>query len=108
MRRDADFAVMAPDDSTRGIQSQPCSLSHPLGGKEGVKDVGQNIGRNPRPAVSNFHQHAVKLQCGPNPQLTLPLHGLDGIGDQVRPNLIQLAAVGADLRKIFSRIRGPP
>ena len=62
----------------------------------------QNVRSDPRPVVPNLHQHSIEIARGPHPQLALPLHGLDGVGHQVRPNLIELAAKSADSREVFA------
>src|SRR5271157_2254356 len=93
--------MMIPDNAANRIQSQTRPLADSLGGEKGVKNVGQNRGGNSGSVVANFDEDAVEFTRGPHSQLALPLHGLDGIGNQVRPNLIELTAIGANFGKIF-------
>ena len=98
--------MMIPDDAANRIQSQTRPLADSLGGEKGVKDMRQNLWRDSGSVVANFDEHAVKVARGPHPQLTLPLHGLDGVGNQVGPNLIELTTIGANFRKVLRRIPG--
>ena len=72
--------MVVPDDAANSIQSQACPLANSLGGEKGLIDVRQNLGRDSRSVVANLHQHAVKFARGPHPQFTLPVHGLNGVG----------------------------
>ena len=101
MRRNTYLTMVIPHDPANSIQSQTRPLADSLGGEKGFIDVRQNIGRDSRSVVSNLDEHAVEFTRGPHPQLTLPLHGLDGVGNQVGPNLIELTAIGANSWKVF-------
>ena len=91
--------MMTPDDAASRIQSQARSLANSFGGEKRFKYMSQNIRWNPRTVVANLDEHAVEFACGPHPQFTLPVHGLDRIGHQVCPNLIEFPAEGADSRQ---------
>src|SRR5713226_4464733 len=93
--------MVVPYDAANRIQSQTRPLANTLGGEKGLKDVRQNVGRDSRSVVSNLDEHAVEVTRGPHAQLTLPLHGLDRVGYEVCPNLIELTAKSANAREIF-------
>src|SRR2546426_11577156 len=61
----------------------------------------ENVGRDSRSVIANFYKHAVEFTRGPQAQLTIPFHGLDSVGYQVRPNLIELTAKGANSREVL-------
>src|SRR3989442_5709422 len=93
--------MVVPYDAANRIQSQTRPLADSLGGEKGFIDMRQNVGRDSRSVIANFYQHAVEFTRGPQAQLTFPLHGLDSVGYQVRPNLIELTAKGANPREVF-------
>ena len=93
--------MVVADDAANRIQPQTGPLAHSLGGKKGFIDVRQNVGRDSRSVVANFHEDAVQFARRPHSQLALALHGLDGVGNQIRPNLIELTALGADFWEIL-------
>src|SRR5208337_4257427 len=101
LRRNTDLPVVIPYDPANGIQPQTHPLADSLGSEKGFKNMRLNLRRDSGSIVANLHQHAVEVTRGPHPQLTLPLHGLDGVGNQVRPNLIELTAIGANSRQVF-------
>src|ERR1700730_10096152 len=101
MRQNTYLTMVVPDDPGNRIQSQAGPLGDSLGGAKGLKDVRQNVGRDSRSVVSNLDEHAVEFTRRPQAELTFPLHRFDCVGHQVRPNLIELAAKGANTGEIF-------
>ena len=93
--------MMISDDAAHRIESEPRSFANSFGGEKWLEDMGQNSGRNSGSVVANLDQYAVEFPRGTHPQFALPMHGLDGVGHQVGPNLIELAAEGADARQAF-------
>ena len=88
------------DDAARGIQPQTGPLPDALGGEERLEDAGLHVGRNAGPVVANLDQHAVQLVASAHPQLTLSIHSVDGVVDEISPDLVQLASISANMRQV--------
>ena len=85
-------------------QTETCSLTNRFGSEEGIKDFTLNLGLYTRPVVGYLHKHAFPLQPSLDIQAGAlhPLHGLGGVGEQVHPDLIELAGIAEHLRQ-FSK-----
>src|SRR5216683_1380979 len=79
-------------DALNRIEAQPCSLPYSLGGEEWFKDVWFNLGRNPWTVVADLHHDATVVLIGSHSKLTFSAHSIDGVIDDVGPNLIEFAA----------------
>src|SRR5712691_6847694 len=90
---------MVSHDSAHRVEPEPCAFSYSLGSEKRIEDMGLNFRRDTGAIVSNLHQHTIKLPRGTQPDFTLALHGFDGVIDEVGPDLIELASVGANLRQ---------
>jgi hypothetical protein len=51
-----------------------------------------DLGRNPRPVVADLNDYTAVFAIGSKPKLALPAHRIDGIIDDVGPNLIKLTS----------------
>jgi hypothetical protein len=89
------------DDIVADIQSQTCPATDRFGRKEGIENFGLNILGNPWPIICNLHHHRGIVLARPQDKLTPALHGIDGVVNDVGPDLIQLAAISLDTGQIF-------
>ena len=74
-----------------GVESEPRTFADFLGGKERLKDVRLNVGRNPRTIVGDLDHHAIVVAPGPHTKFSFAAHCVNGVVDNVGPHLIQLA-----------------
>ena len=100
-RVETDFAPASgrnnpPDD----VEAEPGSLAHFLGGKEGIEDAGLYLIRDPWTVVGNFNNKSTLLAIRPDSDRALFAHRGDGVVDQIRPHLVELAAPDLDVRQI--------
>ncbi len=86
-----NIAPVLLHNSLNGVESQPGAFSDSLGGEERFEDVRLYIGRNPRTVVGDLNHHAIILAIGSNSKFAFAAHRVNGIVDDVGPNLIQLA-----------------
>src|SRR5580765_8125581 len=96
-----DATAMFLDDSLDGIQTKPRSLPYALGCKERLKNPRLHFRRNPWAVVGNFDDHAIILTVSPHAQLPAASHRVNGIVDNIRPDLTQLAAKGIHKQRDF-------
>src|SRR5689334_22853179 len=95
-RLHSNVAAVLLHDSINRIEPQSRALADWLGREERLEDAILELGRDSGAVVADFHQNASELRCGADYQFALPVHRVDGVVDQVRPDLIELAAVRTD------------
>src|SRR5207244_3670307 len=91
-----DEAVVPSYDTANGIESQARAFTDLLRCEKRVEDARLDVLRNSGPVVFNFNHGIVQFLARFDLQLALALHRIDGVVDQVGPNLIQLSTVCAD------------
>src|SRR5713226_6552611 len=91
-RIDLNIAPVFFHDALNRVEAQPCSLAYSLGSKEWFKDVWLNLGRNPWTVVADLHHDTTVVLIGSHSKRAFSAHGVDGIIDDVGPNLIEFAA----------------
>ena len=79
-------------DALNCVQTQARSLPYSLGRKEWLKDVRLNLGRNPWAVIADLNHNATVVAIGSHSKLAFSLHRVDGIINEVGPDLIELAA----------------
>src|SRR5208282_3565749 len=85
-------SAMLLHNSLHGIQAESRTFSHSLGGEKRFEDMGLHFLRNSRTVIANFNHNATVLLVGSNANLALPMHRIDGVIDNVGPDLVELAA----------------
>ena len=92
-----DFtAVPVGHDTIADHQTQARSRPDAFGGVERLEDVRLNFRRNAAAVVGDFHHHLVVIQkCG-DADLPRSFDRVDGVIEQIRPHLVEFAAVGHD------------
>src|SRR5437763_15312742 len=100
LRLHADVAVVATDDDAiADVETEAGAVADILGREEGLEDAPLQFGRDSRSRVADLDEDAVAFPGGPHGQRALAAHGVDGVVDEVGPDLIQLARLRADLGK---------
>ena len=86
----------------RWAMSSPRPVPWPTGlvVKNGVEHARPLLGRDPGPVVPDLDAHAVPLPPGAQREPPAVVHGVDGVVDEVRPDLVQLRAGGLDRRQV--------
>ena len=79
-------------DTLNRVEAQAGAFAHSLGGEKRFEDMRLYLGRNSRTVVGDLNHHAIVLAIGSDSKLALASHRINGIVDDVRPNLIELAA----------------
>ena len=75
-----------------------------LGGEEGIVDALEMLGRNAGAGVGNHRLHVAIDERG-HAQAAAAGHGVFGVEQQVEKDLLQLAGVAVDGRKLLGRSR---
>ena len=91
-RADLNIAPVLLHNSLNRVEAEPGAFPNSLGGEERFEDVRLYVGRNSRTVIGDLNHDAIVLAIGSNSKLAFATHGVDGIVDDVGPNLIQLAA----------------
>src|SRR5215212_129494 len=92
--------MLVDDDVVGDVQAQACAGTGGFGGKEGLEDTRLSFGWNPWPIVDDLDYDVALFATGEQPEFSLTLHGLDGVVDDVGPDLIQFGPVGLDTRNV--------
>src|SRR5215467_9276083 len=85
---------MLAHNALRRVQAKPGALAHSFGGKERLKDMRQDFLWNSRPVIGYLHYHAGVIAIRADTKLSLAAHGVNGIVNNVGPDLVELAAKG--------------
>ncbi len=80
------------------IQSQSRAFSGGLGGEEGIEDLRLVLLRDAGTVVLDLDDDPRAVSMRSQYQRALTVHGVDGVVDDVRPYLVQLARVRLNYR----------
>ena len=89
---DLNVSPVLLHNSLDSVQAEASALSNSFSSEKGFEDVGLYLGGNPGAIVSNLNHNATVLAISANSKLALSAHGVDGIVDDVGPDLVELAA----------------
>src|SRR5208283_6212426 len=89
-----NVAAVLFHDALHRVEAESRPLTYALGREKRLKNVRQDLRRNSGAVVADFHDHAIVLTIGAHAQLAFSSHRVDGIVDQVGPNLVEFAAEG--------------
>jgi len=79
---------MGAYDPIDGVQAYSRAFADALGGKEWLKKMRLHPVGNPGSIVDNLNENKIELSGSSNNQFALAAHGIDGIVDEVRPDLV--------------------
>ncbi len=91
----------------RDTQAQSCSLTHLLGGEEGVKQVPQIFFSNPGAIIGKGSPNNIPYPFCSNSESASPVrfnHKMLGIDDDVDKDLLQLKTVCHDFRQVRGKV----
>ena len=91
---------MCAHDAVDGIQAYSRSFTDALGRKERLKDMRLYRIGNTGTVVDDLDENEIELSGSSNNQLALASHGIDGIVNEVGPDLIQFAPACEDPGKV--------
>src|ERR1700674_1602537 len=91
-RIDLNIAPVFFHDALNRVEAQPGSLAYSLGCEKWFKDVFLNLWRNAWTVVADLYHNATIVLIGSHSKLASSAHGIDGIIDDVSPDLIEFAA----------------
>ncbi len=94
----ADITLMLRHNAVNGVESKAGSLAHTFRGEERLKDPRLQFGWNARTIVYYFDYGTASLASRANVELSVSVHGINCVRNQIRPDLIEFAAVHADDR----------
>ena len=90
------------DNLAAAAQTQTGALATRFRGETCFEDPLLQFWRNAGPVVLNLNHHPPIIGTGAQDDLTLAIHCVRGVLDQVGPDLIEFAAIRHDLREIRS------
>src|ERR1700733_3748570 len=83
---------MGAYDPVYGVQAYPSAFADALGGEEWLKEMRLHRVGNPGSIVDNLNENKIQLSGRSNDQFALAAHGIDGIVDEIRPDLVQFTS----------------
>src|SRR6202035_2266243 len=89
---DLNGASMLFHNALHGVESEAGSLAHTFGREERLEDVCLYLRRNSWTIIADFHNHAGGIAISANTKFSFSVHRVDGVVDQVGPNLVEFAA----------------
>src|ERR1051325_549245 len=96
---------MALHQSSHDIQAKPRPFAYGLGCKERIENAIAYLGRNTRPIVHNPDRYAIAFAASSNFNLSSLVYSVQGVINQIRPHLIELATETVYSRKVFLDIQ---
>ncbi len=106
LRLDVDFAVVVADEAPDDVEAQAGALPHRLGGEERVEDALADLCGDAGPVVDDAHHHALMLAVRQHLDAARVGDGVEGVVDQIRPDLVEFAGEAADARETGFHVNG--
>src|SRR6266436_787475 len=95
---------MSSHNSLHNIETEAGPFPDGLGRKERVKDFSLNLRRHSRPVVHNLNEHEFWFEYRTHLKNLVSTrhrgHGTNRVVDQVRPNLVEFAAIRGNFRQV--------
>ena len=96
---DVDQAAVALDHDPAGdVEAEAGALADVLGREERLERARDDLRRHARSGVGDLDHDPVALGAGAHREGARAVHRVDGVVDQVGPDLVELAGVGLDRR----------
>jgi hypothetical protein len=90
-----DGAAVVLDDPEADRQAEPGAVADRLGGEEGIEDPVADFRADPTAVVGDFDPDLVVVRAGADRDRAADGTGVDGVGEQVEHDLVDLGAVAA-------------
>ena len=97
-----DGPVVLANDAHNGIEAEAGPFANLFGGEKGVEDAGLNFGGNAGTIIFNFDDGIVEFARRVDSEFAFAIHGVDGIVNEVGPDLIEFATIATDARQVGS------
>src|SRR5580700_7822560 len=94
--------MMFADDAHDGVEAETGAFANFFCGEKGVEDAGLNFGGNAGTVIANFDDGIVEFARGVDSEFTFAIHGIDGVVNEVGPDLIEFAAIATNARQVGS------
>ena len=91
-RAHLNTAFVLLDDALNRVEAEARAFADSLGGKERFEDMRLHFRRNSRSIIGDLNYDTIVLAIRSDLKLALAFHRIDGIVDDIRPNLIEFAA----------------
>ncbi len=91
---DLNISPMFFHDALDGVEAEAGAFSNSFGGEKGLEDVGLNFLGDAGAVVADFNDHASVFAVGADAKLAFAVHRVDGVIDEVGPDLVEFAAKG--------------
>ena len=91
-RAHLNIASVLLHDTPNRVKAEASAFANSLGGKERFEDMRLYLGRNSRSVVGDFNYHTVVFAIRSDSKPALASHSIDGVVDDIRPNLIEFAS----------------
>src|SRR6266849_9350191 len=88
--------MLCDHDPPADVQAEARSAADVLRREERLEDPRLDLRRDAWPIVGDLDQDADVLPGGADSQVSLAVHRVDGIVDEIGPDLVELAAVRVD------------
>ena len=95
-----DRAVMALHDAAGDVEAEARALADVLGREKRIEDAVRDVRGNARPVVDDPHDDLALDSGGLDADVSAG-RGVDGVVEEVRPHLVELAAVALDCRQML-------
>lgn len=82
------FPVL-PHNSLDSVQAEASTFPYSFRREERLKNVGLHLVGNSRTVIANFDYSATVVAIGSDAKLALSVHSVNGVIDEVRPNLVR-------------------
>ena len=104
---------MVADDPLNDVQSKPRAFADRLGREERLEHAALHLNRNAGTIVGDLDQNSVGLSAGFHTQRFRllrwqALHCIEGIVDEIGPDLVESTSVGSNTRQILDQTGASP
>ena len=87
------------DDSLRDVEAE-AGAADVLGGEKRFEGTGGNVRRHAGAGIADLDHRTITVRAGGDAQSSRTTHRIDGVVDQVGPDLVQLTGIGLDVRHV--------
>src|SRR6266699_3167137 len=87
-RLDLDLTAVSVHDTLRDVETEAAAMADRFGREKRIEDPMQDFRRNARTVVDDSHHDPSTVASSVHQNLAAGTGGVDGVVDEVRPNLI--------------------
>ncbi len=99
-RLEFDVAAVAADQPPRDVEAEAGALPDRLGREKRIEDLFAKVRRNAGPVVDDVDDHEIEAARRRDRDFARVADGVDRVVDEIGPDLVQIAADGADRRQV--------